>query len=135
MGSWDPAGGKREGFHQMTPQKKSDKRKTCGLGDNVLHKHTHRVARHRVAVNVEAANLLVTGEVAGGVLAQDEGGLVKVPRSGPLGFLLAVESMVVKPLRPFTGEVHFQILFLLHEVQRAHRVFQSLIQQSSFCCS
>lgn len=70
----------------------------------------------------------MAGEVARCILAQDEGGLVKVSGSGPLAFVPAVESMVVEPLYPFNSEVHFKALFPLHEEQRAHSVSASQFQ-------
>lgn len=54
----------------------------------------------------------MAGKVAWCLLAQDEGGPVKVSGSRPLDFVPALESMVVEPLDPLRGEVHREVLCL-----------------------
>lgn len=90
--------------------------------DSVVHTQTHTQCCETFR---GSGHLLVAGEVARCILAQDEGGLVKVSGSGPLGFVPAVESMVVEPLDALSSEVHCEVLCLYTE-RKEHTVFQSL---------
>lgn len=72
------------------------------------------------------SDLLVAGGVAGRIVAQDKVALMKVSWSGPLGFVLTVQPMVVKLLVPLVSKAHQHLsrgflLFLLCEPEGGAR--------------
>lgn len=125
-GSGVPSGGRQEDVHQLTYLKKSDIHQETEW-EHWTHTHTRtQGCNDSCSCLLVDSDLLVAGDVAGRIIAQDEVALMKVSWSGPLGFVLTVRPMVVKLLVPLISKAHQHLsrgflLFLLCEPEGGAR--------------